>query len=410
MARLVLLTKTFPWGHAETFLEAELPYLARRFQQVNVHPTLPVCGVRRHIPTRFVADPIAEVSTRAWRAVRSARALVDEAARAWVLADLALAAGFRISGVSRLLLWASEAVRLRNELLSRYPSDGIPTVFYSYWCGPEATALALLRQERKDVRVVTRAHGMDVYEERLSPPYFALRRLTLERLDQVFAVSEHGAVRLQTRSPRENVEVRRLGVVSATRPSPSPSPGDPSLHVVSCATVVPVKRLELLIEALERSQSAIRWTHIGGGPQLASLRHAAERLPRRVSASLLGSLPNLEVRRWFETNPVGLFVNVSEWEGLPIAVAEAMSHGVPILATDAGGTRELVGNGGWLVPVGTDATQVALEIDRIARLSETEREAVGRVAADRVARLLDADRNYRAFADELAALAESAST
>lgn len=405
MARLVLLTKTFPWGAGETFLETELPYLAQRFQAVYVHPTLPVSGAPRNIPTRFVAEPISVPSKRVSRALRSGFALMDAPARAWVIEDLSHAARFRAAGLARLLLWASNAVQLRDALLSRYPPDGSPTAFYSYWCGPEATALALLRNERNDVRAVTRAHGVDVYEERLRPPYFALRRNTLERLDRVFAVSEHGAVRLRARGPRAKIEVRRLGVTLGA-PSPAAPVGDSSFHLASCASVVPVKRLNLLVDALGRSQTAIRWTHIGGGPQLADLRRAAERLPKHVSASFVGPLRNQEVRRWFETNPVELFVNVSEWEGLPIAVAEAMSHAVPALATDAGGTRELVGDGGWLIPVATNATQLAVEIDRIARLAAADRNAVGRMAMQRVASLLDATSNYPAFADELAALAD----
>jgi glycosyltransferase involved in cell wall biosynthesis len=41
-------------------------------------------------------------------------------------------------------------------------------------------------------------------------------------------------------------------------------------------------------------------------------------------------------------------------EGSPVAIVEAMMAGVPVVATDAGGTRELVEDGvtGWLVPPG----------------------------------------------------------
>jgi glycosyltransferase involved in cell wall biosynthesis len=54
---------------------------------------------------------------------------------------------------------------------------------------------------------------------------------------------------------------------------------------------------------------------------------------------------------------IDIFVHPSETEGLPNAVLEAAAAGLPIVATDAGGTREIVidGTTGLLVPVGDGA-------------------------------------------------------
>ncbi len=51
-----------------------------------------------------------------------------------------------------------------------------------------------------------------------------------------------------------------------------------------------------------------------------------------------------------------LLIQSSDWEGLPNVVMEAMAAGVPVVATDAGGTRELIKDGvhGFLVPVGDE--------------------------------------------------------
>ena len=44
------------------------------------------------------------------------------------------------------------------------------------------------------------------------------------------------------------------------------------------------------------------------------------------------------------------FVLASAWEGMPLALAEAMAMEKPVVATDAGGVRELMGGRGTLVP------------------------------------------------------------
>ena len=44
------------------------------------------------------------------------------------------------------------------------------------------------------------------------------------------------------------------------------------------------------------------------------------------------------------------FVSSSAWEGMPLAVGEAMSMAKPVVVTDVGGVRELVGDAGAVVP------------------------------------------------------------
>jgi len=84
------------------------------------------------------------------------------------------------------------------------------------------------------------------------------------------------------------------------------------------------------------------------------------------------------------------FVSSSAWEGMPLVVGEAMAMEKPVVATDVGGTRELVGCAGIIVPAGNcDALAVAM-ID-VMQQSAEQRQALGRVARGRIAREFSMD-------------------
>ena len=57
---------------------------------------------------------------------------------------------------------------------------------------------------------------------------------------------------------------------------------------------------------------------------------------------LLGRIPNHEVLNYYKNHHFDMFINMSTSEGVPVAIMEAMSFGIPILATDVGCTSEEV--------------------------------------------------------------------
>jgi len=103
-----------------------------------------------------------------------------------------------------------------------------------------------------------------------------------------------------------------------------------------------------LIKAL-RELKYIRWTLEGYGNRKADLNHMNElenevkRCGLRERIFFNGSLPHEVLSRVYSR--ADLFVLPSEYESYPMVLAEALTHGIPVVAADAGGIKELVPQG-----------------------------------------------------------------
>jgi glycosyltransferase involved in cell wall biosynthesis len=77
------------------------------------------------------------------------------------------------------------------------------------------------------------------------------------------------------------------------------------------------------------------------------------------------------------------FVLGSAWEGMPLAVGEAMAMEKPVVATDVGGVRELVGDAGVIVPA-KDPERLAQAMLGQMRMTSKARGELGRSARERI--------------------------
>ena len=178
------------------------------------------------------------------------------------------------------------------------------------------------------------------------------------------------------------------------------------IRIISCSNLVPVKRVDRIVEALSITKDiGIEWIHYGDGPLMSQIEALSETtLPTNVKTYFKGNLDNAQLLNEYAQNSYYLFLNVSESEGIPVSIMEAMSFGIPCVATDVGGTREIVtGNsGGTLLPKDFTPEQLASEIRRYCVMPETEYLACRRAARETWDRKFNAEKNYTAFVQEMA--------
>ena len=131
---------------------------------------------------------------------------------------------------------------------------------------------------------------------------------------------------------KEKTTVHRLGALDIG--SCNPVVSRKIFNIVTCARTIPLKRLERLAEVLSKiTDRIICWTHIGDGESQEDLKqYVLKNMPDNVKVSLLGAIPNSQVYEMYRNTPIHVFINVSETEGIPVSIMEAMSFSIPVIA------------------------------------------------------------------------------
>lgn len=400
---IILLTNRFPYAGGEEFLETEIKYLASVVDRVLVVP-VKMSGVRRPLPNNVeVVTDLAEKSAQDSKFGKLLAALL-------LLTKNPGAFRLDINYLKALLIaeyYSDLAMKLVPNIIHEHDLLVDSTVCYCYWFSGLVAGLVKLRDSLEGLRVVTRAHGMDLYESRLSLPEFPFRKKIIGQLDAVFCVSAHGKRHLDESFGAPNIVLSRLGT---RRPDtlPARNASRPRVLIVSCSGIKRVKRLDRIVEAIgalsaRYPSTQFEWNHIGDGELSSDILRCAElRLDNIPSLRyrFLGRMSNAEVFRFYESNFVDCFVNLSESEGLPVSMMEAMSFGIPVVATDVGGVGEIVSPSSGILlgsqPLPVDVAE-GIALVTLHSRDEHYRRGARSLWEDR----FDADRNYREFCAHL---------
>lgn len=93
-----------------------------------------------------------------------------------------------------------------------------------------------------------------------------------------------------------------------------------------------------------------------------------------------------------------MFINVSESEGIPVSIMEALSAGIPILATDVGGTSEAVQDEvGYLLDRDFEIDDAVRVIEKYINLPNIDQENFRNKAYQFWNKNYEAEKNYLEF-------------
>jgi glycosyltransferase involved in cell wall biosynthesis len=202
------------------------------------------------------------------------------------------------------------------------------------------------------IPIVWHVHGV-------RPPG-ALNRLGRLLATRTVALTEADAVRLSTPHRKRSPDV----VANAAADSFFAVERSPALPpvVLTVGRLSPVKGIDVFMHAVARLRADGRdvTALVAGGEQAGYEGHAAELRQLRDSLGLTQAvtLAGHVDDTTGELARASVYVQPARWEGVPLAVLEAMAAGVPVVATDVGGIRDLIAPdvNGLLVPSEDPAT------------------------------------------------------
>lgn len=273
-----------------------------------------------------------------------------------------------------LVVYSWKAYRYCKKLIRQNKYD-LTHSFFTVPCG----FLSLRLKNKYKIPYIVSLRGSDVpgYSERFSRIYGFLKpliKIIWKNSNMVVSNSE-GLRDLSLKSkPNQKIEIICNGIdTKVFKPNEELGRKDEFIITLGGTRITPRKGIKYLIEAVKKISDVypkISVTIIGEGNEKESLRELSAELGIKDKIKFIGHVDNSrKVIPYYQEASV--FVLPSLNEGMSNAMLEALASGLPILATDTGGTRELVENGenGFIIRM-KDSRDIAEKIEILIKDEE----------------------------------------
>lgn len=371
MKKIYIITDNFPYGEGEkSFLLPELAYLKKKYKLSII--SCARMADKKNVDMETKLDSDIYVQHYGWEDVKGIEVIKYIPA-------------FLVSRITWNEVW--RIIKSRNYFLRRVKScmffyanavkfykwmkeKGLfekETIYYSYWYNSHL--LSLLMKRRFKLKVITRAHGYDLYTERTDCGWQPYKHFMDKRVDMVCFISEYGYKYYLKRYAADifntyKYHLCRLG--TEQRDACLADTRKNGFLLVSCSSLIPLKRVELIIEGLAEIEKAdIRWVHFGAGDKMDELvQQAHDRLDDKcnIAYEFMGYMANEDIMNYYKNEKPSCFITTSSSEGSPVSIQEAIAFAIPVIGTEVGGIPEMIDGNGVLLSENPFAEEIKAAI------------------------------------------------
>jgi glycosyltransferase involved in cell wall biosynthesis len=423
MSELVLFSKQYPFGKKETYIHNEISELLQQFEKIHIVPVdyygdgsdIGYQLDHNRISIQLVNAPTNQ--TFSYKLRKNVRCLFT------VLKEMI----YGRDGYNHLLHFRSAMANAKvcydqaNVLYNGLFADGKKRVMYSYWFHRSVVTAAFLTSYFKPgMPLIGRAHSSDLYHKDWNSiiqlekfPFMPFEWFKVSAVNRVYAITDHGAAHFKKIFPNWSAKfgVARLGVADPNRMNPL---HDSSVfRLVTCSGITRNKRIlrmpgvlaQLKEQLAARGMNqTVQWVHIGSATEenMHAIRNDMKSHGVEDMCDLKGWMNQDQIRNYYESVQVNVFLNISRAEGLPVSVMEAFSYGIPAIVTATVGNPEIVDEScGTVIPVDFNDDELVSEIMRLM-LNPSLQDEWRSGALNKFQRDYNASKNYRDFASALA--------
>jgi glycosyltransferase involved in cell wall biosynthesis len=408
---IILITRGFPFGKGETFLETEINILSKHFGKIvifaqndNIYSGFDR-SVQRILPPNVLVHKLPDYKKPSiFKLIKYLKFIK------YLIAEFRIILKRKITNTTVLktfIQYYLKAYENYNYIIKNISfSSNEKLFFYSYW-SYDTPLCALMLQSTFGGVSFSRTHGGDIYEELHPHAYLPFRKIYLKKLNCIFTISDIGNYYLAKKTiSLNNITTSKLGTLPAEN-IPTYEHGE--LKIISIGALYYIKRIDLLIEALSilDNNIQINWIHFGTGPDEIKIHELAKLklIKENIKYAFKGFVNNNELRNYLSNHAFDVCINTSSSEGIAVSIMETMSYGIPCIATDVGGTTEIVTNkNGILLSENPSPQDISSAILKFYNKSEQEILEMRSEALNTWDNLYNANKNYKLFAQQISDL------
>ncbi len=351
--QLILFTYDYPFGKSEkTFLEYELNQLSNDFDKIEI---INQKNFKEKISFNFpnfknikFNDNFAKKITFNSLALTFFSKVIFEKIF-WKQIFLIV---FKKNFLRKLKMCINEMTLsfILENFICREKSANDKIIFYSFWSNFTLITFSRIRKIFKNSKFISRTLGSDLNGYIKDDNFVPYKNTKFLSLDKIFLLGEYQKKNLQNLDLNNKIEICPLGVYEQKINYKDQLIINEPITFISCGNLIEIKNNLLMIDFISEfnkiTERKIKFILIGDGNLKKKIIYNLNKNPK-ITYQHYDRVDNFV--DFLKKNQVHFFLNFSSQEGMPFTIMEAMSCGIPAIASNIKPNEYLVENKGYIL-------------------------------------------------------------